>query len=189
MSNMYIRAASPADGAELLAIYAPYVKNTAITFDYDVPLLDEFVLRMEAILKKYPYIVAVSDGEIVGYAYADTFKDRAAYDWSVETTVYVKSGHKRAGVGRALYTALEERLRAHGILNMYACIAIPDSEDEYLPRDSQLFHRQMGFQTVGEFHKCGFKFGRWYNMIWMEKLIGTHTSEQKLSGKSCKAPV
>ncbi len=179
MSDLCIRAASPADGAELLAIYAPYVKNTAITFDYDVPTLEEFVRRMEVTLKRYPYIVAVADGEILGYAYAGTFKDRAAYDWSVETTVYVKTGHKRAGVGRALYTALEDRLRAQGILNMYACIASPEAEDEYLTRDSERFHRQMGFQTVGEFHKCGYKFGRWYNMIWMEKIIGPHTSVQK----------
>ena len=118
--------------------------------------------------------MAEISGEPVGYAYAGSFKERAAYDWAVETTVYVREDMKKHGIGRALYTALEEALAAQGILNLNACIAFPETEDEYLTTDSVRFHEKMGFNDVGRFHKCGCKFGRWYDIVWMEKHIGTH---------------
>lgn len=102
-------------------------------------------------------------------------KAREAYSRSVETSIYVRSGLNRQGIGRALYTALENELRRQGILNMYACIASPEAEDAYLGQDSTVFHEKLGFQPVGRFYYCGFKFGRWYSMVWMEKLIGPHT--------------
>ena len=169
-----IRTAVQQDAKVLLEIYAPYVKKTAITFEYDVPSVEEFARRISKVLQKYPYLVAEVNGEPVGYAYAGPFKERAAYDWAVETTVYVREDMKKSGIGRALYTALEEALAAQGILNLNACIAFPENEDEYLTRDSVKFHERMGFETAGRFHKCGCKFGRWYDMVWMEKLIGEH---------------
>lgn len=174
MNDIAIRSARPSDARELLEIYAPYVKNTAITFEYDVPTVDEFSQRIQKTLSKYPYIVAESGGEAVGYAYAGPFKNRAAYDRSVETTVYVKQKHRKKGIGCALYAELERLLKEQNILNMYACIAYAMQEDEYLTNDSERFHKKIGFETVGRFHKCGYKFGRWYDMIWMEKLIGEH---------------
>lgn len=163
------------DAQELLAIYSPYVLNTAISFEYEVPGTDEFIQRIINISEKYPYIKAVDDeGRILGYAYAGAFKTRKAYDYAVETTVYVKQDKRNAGVGKALYTKLEEALKYMGILNANACIAKPDGEDPYLTDASIKFHERMGYSPVGIFHQCGYKFNRWYDMIWMEKMLGKH---------------
>ena len=107
MGVLTIRTADRQDAEALLQIYAPNVKNTAITFEYDVPSVEEFAGRISKVLQKYPYLVAEVNGEPVGYAYAGPFKERAAYDWAVETTVYVRENMKKSGIGRALYTALE----------------------------------------------------------------------------------
>ena len=177
MENMIIRTATANDAEAILNIYAYYVENTAITFEYDVPTIEEFIQRIENTLKKYPYLVAEKDGEILGYAYAGVFKDRAAYDWSAETTIYLKQDAVKCGIGRMLYEALEKEMKKRGFLNLYACIGYPIDDDEYLTKNSAEFHAHLGFETVGEFHKCGYKFGRWYNMIWMEKIIGEHKGE------------
>lgn len=174
LDNLSIRYATPHDSAALLSIYTPYVEHTAITFEYEIPTEDEFAHRIETTLIKYPYLIAELDGVIVGYAYACCFKNRPAYDYSVETSIYVNQSMKKSGIGKALYTALENDLKSRNILNMYACIAVPEIADEYLDRNSVDFHNHLGFKTVGEFHKCGYKFGRWYNMVWMEKMIGEH---------------
>ena len=172
MENIVIRSVSLNDAEALLNIYAYYVKNTAITFEYDVPTLEEFKQRITNTLKKYPYLVVVKEGTILGYAYAGVFKNRAAYDWSAEMTIYLKYDAVKCGLGRMLYEALETEMKKRGFLNLYACIGYPIEEDEYLTRNSAEFHAHLGYQTVGEFYQCGYKFGRWYNMIWMEKLIG-----------------
>lgn len=179
IGEIKIRTAKKADAQALLEIYAPYVKNTAITFEYDVPTLEEFEKRIETTLVRYPYLVAENDGKIVGYAYAGSFKEREAYDWAVETSIYVRSDAKDCGIGKKLYFALEEILKKQNILNVNACIAYPEKEDEYLTKNSEKFHKHLGYRLVGEFYKCGFKFGRWYNMIWMEKHLGEHTSNVK----------
>ena len=171
---MKIRCASPDDTKLLLEIYAYYVTNTAVSFEYDVPSEADFCNRIQNTLQKYPYLVLEEDGIIQGYAYASVFKSREAYSRSCEVSIYVDHDAKRRGYGSKLYEALEDRLKKQGIVNMYACIAHPVVEDEYLTRDSENFHRQLGFSTVGEFHQCAYKFGRWYNMIWMEKFIGEH---------------
>lgn len=175
---MVIRPAKAADAERLLEIYAYYVENTAITFEYDVPSLDEFRQRILNTMKKYPYLVIEQDGEIQGYAYAGPFVGRAAYDWSCELSIYICHDARKCGMGRKLYEALEQELKAMGILNLYACIGYPVTEDEYLTKNSAEFHAHLGFQKVGEFHRCGYKFGRWYDMIWMEKIIGEHLDEQ-----------
>lgn len=171
-----IRAATMSDAAEILEIYAPYVKKTAITFEYDVPSLEEFTGRIQKTLQKYPYIVAEKDKEILGYAYTGAFVGRAAYDWSVEVTIYLKENKRKTGEGKRLYTALEEISKAQNIINLNACVGYPEVEDEYLTKNSAQFHAHLGYRMVGEFHKCGYKFGRWYNMVWMEKIIGEHSA-------------
>ncbi|MBC8535310.1 GNAT family N-acetyltransferase [Feifania hominis] len=173
-----LRAATAADAENLLKIYAPYVRETAITFEYDVPSVEEFAGRIESVLKKYPYLVAQRGDEILGYAYAGSFHARPAYDWAVEVSIYVDRDKKRTGIGSMLYRALEATLREQGILNVNACIAYPEVEDEYLTRNSVGFHEHLGYRWVGEFRKCGYKFDRWYNMVWMEKHIGEHQSAQ-----------
>ena len=177
MNEIIIRTATPEDAKELLEIYAPYVKNTAITFEYEVPSEDEFKKRIEQVLEKYPYLVAENNGEIVGYAYASAFHSRAAYQWGVETSIYVKKCKRNSGIGKVLYQELERILKLQNILNLNACIAYPEVEDEYLTKNSVEFHQHLGYELIGEFHKCGYKFNRWYNMVWMEKHIGEHSEE------------
>ena len=169
-----IRPASPGDAQALVRIYAPYVTDTAITFEYDVPSEEEFAARIAGTLERYPYLVAERDGAPVGYAYAGSFHSRPAYDWAVETTIYVKENEKQRGIGKRLYQALEEVSKAQNILNMNACIAYPKQEDEHLTKDSVRFHERLGYQMVGTFHQCGYKFETWYHMVWMEKFIGEH---------------
>lgn len=174
MEESRIRIATEQDAEALLEIYAPYVEKTAITFEYEVPTAEEFAGRIRHILGKYPYLVAEREGGIAGYAYAGPFKERAAYDWAVETTIYVREEQKKNGIGRELYEMLEKALALQNILNVNACIAFPETEDEHLSKNSVQFHAHMGYRMVGEFSKCGYKFGRWYNMVWMEKHIGVH---------------
>lgn len=179
MNKITIRTAQLSDASEILKIYTPYVENTAITFEYEVPSTKEFEGRIASTLEKYPYIVVILEGKIVGYAYAGAFKSRAAYDWGVEMTVYVDRNLKRMGIGRILYEKIEAILGAQGILNVNACIGYPEKEDEHLTWDSVKFHDKLGYKKIGHFHECGYKFNRWYDMVWMEKLIGEHTDHQE----------
>ena len=169
-----IRIATEQDAEKLLALYAYYVEHTAITFEYDVPSVEEFKARIRRTLTKYPYLVSERDGVIAGYAYAGAFKSRSAYDWAVETTIYIAKDERRNGLGRELYTALEHALALQNILNLNACIGYPVTEDAYLTKNSVEYHAHFGYRLVGEFHKCGYKFGRWYDMVWMEKCISNH---------------
>ena len=126
-NKLQIRVATKEDAEALLAIYAPYVEKTAITFEYEVPSIEEFRCRIQETLKKYPYLVAEKNGKIVGYAYAGAFHVRPAYDWAVETSIYVSELQKGEGIGKALYKALEEQLSRLHILNLNACIAYPET--------------------------------------------------------------
>lgn len=175
MNTATVRDARPEDAERILEIYAYYVTHTAVSFEYDVPALSEFRARMANTMKRYPYLVVEQGGTIQGYAYAGAFVGRAAYGRSCELTIYLDHTAQRRGLGRALYEALEDRLRRMGILNLYACIGYPEADDPYLTKNSAEFHAHLGFSVAGKFHKCGCKFGRWYDMIWMEKIIGEHT--------------
>ena len=172
---MLIRSALLSDAPALAAIYAPYVERTAITFEYEPPSVQAFEKRMEAIMARYPYLVLEDDeGTALGYAYAGAFKTRAAYDWAVETSVYLRMDARGKGYGKALYAALEEALIRRGFLNAYACVTCPEKDDEYVTRASVRFHERMGYRLCGTFRRCGYKFGRWYDMVWMEKWLGDH---------------
>lgn len=170
-----IRPAAVSDAEALLNIYAWYVAHTAITFEYEVPSPEEFRRRISSTLKTYPYFCAERDGSVLGYAYAGPFGQRAAYGWSAEATVYLAREARGLGLGRRLYEALEAALGAMGIRNLYALVACPaGAEDEYLTRNSADFHAHMGYRPAGKYRACGCKFGRWYDMACMEKIIGGH---------------
>ena len=175
--NITLRWVTPEDAAALADIYAPYVRATAITFEYEPPTAEEFRRRICHTLERYPYFAAESEGRIVGYAYAGPFHPRAAYDWDAELSIYVARDCRGMGVGRQLYTALEQALRDMHLRNLYACIASPPAEDEYLTLDSLRFHSRMGYALAGTFRRCGYKFGRWYDMVWMEKAIAPWDAE------------
>lgn len=256
MGELKFRVARPEDAAALLAIYAPYVEETAITFEYEVPSVEAFRARIAHTLATYPYIVAVEgqpanagagrvDGasfsstpasgadaaagahrtseHIIGYAYVGRLHARAAYDWTVETSIYVDRSARKHGLGRQLYERLEAILRAMNIISVNACIAYPGTmnpavdaataadrlqdahigigdpntadrgrkdlregsadsgagigEDPYLNTNSPDFHAHLGYQLVGHFHACAYKFDRWYDMIWMEKWIAPHPAK------------
>lgn len=174
MSTITIRTAALDDAAALLAIYAPYVEQTAITFEYEVPSLEEFRGRIAHTLRRYPYLVAEENGEILGYAYTGPFGERAAYSWAVETSIYLRQEIRGKGLGKRLYQALEDVSRAQHVQSLYACIAYPDADDAHLSGNSVAFHAHLGYTTVGRFPHCGYKFGTWYNMTWMEKTLGDH---------------
>lgn len=178
-SEITIRSATPDDASPLLEIYSYYVKNTAITFEWEVPSIQEFSIRIENTLKSYPYLVAEINGQIVGYAYASRFRTRAAYEWSAETSIYVQKDFRGQGIGHALLEKLESLLKVQGVLNIYAGISYIENEDEYLTHASLKFHEKMGYTKVADYHKCGFKFNRWYDLIFMEKIIGEHTENPK----------
>lgn len=166
-----IRVAAPGDAAELLALYRPYVEETAISFEWETPTLEEFTARIRRTLTKYPYLVLEQAGELLGYAYLSPFHTRAAYAWGAETTIYLRRDSLGQGVGKALYTALEAVAKAQHIRCLYACIGVPRGADPYLTDNSRQFHAHLGYRQVGEFQACGYKFGRWYDMVWMEKWL------------------
>lgn len=177
--SVIIRDACISDAPRLLEIYSYYVQHTAISFEYTTPTQEEFCRRMRHIMSRYPYLVAEVDGRVAGYAYAGAFVGRAAYDWACELTIYLDPEARKRGLGRALYEAMEKALGVMGVLNLYACIGYPrDGDDEYLSTNSADFHAHLGFEKIGTFTACGYKFGRWYDMIWMEKIIGQHRAGQ-----------
>ena len=174
IDDISIRFAKPEDAKELLKIYAYYVTDTAISFETEVPSEEEFKLRIEEVLKSYPFIVACKDDEILGYAYLHSFVGRKAYELSAETTIYLNPDKKKMGICKKLYSVLEDIAKAQNITNLYSCIGYVDKEDEYLNNNSAQFHEHMGYRMVGKFENCGHKFGRWYHMVWMAKIIGEH---------------
>lgn len=172
--DISVRKAKETDFKRMLEIYAYYVKNTATTFEYEVPLSKEFSERIQNIMERYPCLVALKDGEIVGYAYAKELNERKAYSHSCELTIYIDKSSRGLGFGKILYEELEKELKKTGISNLYACVAFTDRKDEYLTNASPLFHERLGFEKVGVFKKCGCKFNRLYNIAWYEKIIGEH---------------
>ena len=170
---MNIRLAKRSDAAALLAIYAPYVENTAITFEYEVPTIEDFANLIEKTLEKYHYLVAEEDGVVLGYAYASTYYARAAYDWAVELSVYVSQDARGKGVGSKLYDELEGLLDQMGYMHFLACISLPNE-------DSLAFHAKRGYQQVAHFPKIGYKFERWHDIVWLQKSLEKQAGSIKL---------
>ncbi|HFR3770039.1 TPA: N-acetyltransferase family protein [Streptococcus suis] len=159
-----IRNAEIADSGALVAIYAPYVEQTAITFETQVPTVSEFETRIRKVREKFPYLVAEEGGRIVGYAYAGTYYARAAYDWTVELSVYLDQSARGKGIGSLLYDRLEEELIARGFKNFLACIALPNPA-------SIALHEKRGYEQVAHFKKVGYKFDKWHDIIWLQKSL------------------
>lgn len=187
-SSILIRQACGDDTGALARIYAYYVNQTAITFEYTAPDAVEMERRRQEISQHYPYLVAELDGQVVGYAYAHAFYGREAYAWSVESSIYIDVNVRKHGIGRTLYKALEEALKSMGILNINACIAIPrDEDDPYVTYDSLNFHKHLGYILAGHLHHSGYKFDRWYDIVWMEKMLGPHTIHPKFPAKKMRS--
>ena len=161
---MTIRPAAAADLPQMLALYAPYVRETTISFEYTAPTLQEFTERFQRITAHFPWLIAEENGEILGYAYADRLFSRAAYAWSAEPSIYVRQDCRHRGVGRALYGALEPLLADLGYVNLFVLVT---AENE----NSLWFHERMGYQTAAALPHVGYKFGRWLDSVWMWKTI------------------
>lgn len=156
--------ATPADSVAILKIYAPYVQDTAVSFETEVPPLEEFTARIERISAKYPYLVYEADGKAVGYAYASRHRERAAYCYDVDLSVYFAPEHHGKGEAARLYGALLALLEELGYCNAYAAYTEPNEK-------SRRFHEKCGFTPIGTFRHTGFKFGRWHDVTWMEKVL------------------
>jgi phosphinothricin acetyltransferase len=164
-SEISIRAACEADAAAIQAIYAPIVRDTAISFEEDPPSVEEMASRIQKTLIDYPFLVCDRDGEIVGYAYAGQHRVRAAYRWSVDVSVYVSPKVRRGGIGRALYTALLTILNGQGFHTAFAGIALPNEASIGL-------HEAVGFEPLGVYREVGFKHGRWHDVGWWRRSLG-----------------
>lgn len=162
--NKKIRLAVENDSASILEIYAPFITGTVITFECDVPIVTEFGKRITNIEKKYPWLICEINGNAAGYAYASQFNERAAYDWSVDFSVYIKPEYHRKKIGKALYFALFELLKVQGYYNAYAGITLPNIKSEG-------FHQSFGFRSVGVYKNAGYKFGSWHDVKWFELKI------------------
>lgn len=160
-----IRRATTADAAACREVYAPYVRETTVTFETEVPSVEDFAGRISRALERYDWLVAESDGRVVGYAYAGPVKDRAAYHWSCEVSVYVDPGARGHGLGRSLYRELFARLGAAGFRRLLAIITLPNEP-------SVALHRAMGFREAGRLERIGFKHGRWLDVLWLQADLG-----------------
>ncbi|HWP21522.1 MAG TPA: GNAT family N-acetyltransferase [Candidatus Cryosericum sp.] len=170
MTNCSIRRAREADAQALLDIYAPYVTDTPVTFEYEVPSLVEFASRIRNVSAEYPYLVCEIGGTIVGYAYAHRYKERAAYQWDAELSVYLDGANRGRGLGKVFYTALIEILALQNGKNVYGCVLCPNEGSERL-------HESLGFSRVGVFRSTGYKCGAWRDVVWFEKQIAPYELE------------
>lgn len=167
-----IRLAKPSDAAGILAIYGPYVKNSSITFETEVPGTDELEKRINSYLENWPWLVEETNGEITGYAYASRYRERTAYQWSVECSVYVHDNHLRSGIARKLYTTLFAILKEQGFTTVYAVINLPNDR-------SVAFHESMGFRYFATYEKVGFKLGQWKNVGWWQLQLNEFSEDPK----------
>lgn len=167
-SNLHIRPARDDDGAAVAAVYAPYVRDTAVSFELEPPSAEVMAERVNGTLSTHPWLIAEQGGEVVGYAYAGKHSQRAAYRWTVDVTVYVRRDERRTGVGRRLYQALLGTLQLQGFRSAFAEIVLPN------PGSARL-HEAMGFQHIGVHKDIGHKLGHWQDIgYWRLGLsIGT----------------
>jgi L-amino acid N-acyltransferase YncA len=173
MSKKYtLRLAQVADAEALLKVYAPFVASedralSDVSFEYEVPDVAEFAERIKNISAGYPYIVCEQEGKAIGYVYAHPYIQRAAYQWGAEVTIYLAPAGQGRGLGRVMYTLLEDLLRLQGVVTLYSCITASNEH-------SVGMHTAMGYKIIGTFNSTGFKHGHWLDMVWMEKVIAQH---------------
>lgn len=167
-----VRLATNADGAACAAIYAPYVEHTAVSFELEPPGAAEMAARIDASLAGHAWFVLEAAGRVVGYAYGAPFHRRLAYRWSCEVSVYIESGRRRTGAGRALYEALFARLAERGLLRAIAGMTLPNEASAGL-------HRAIGFDSVGVYREIGFKFGAWHDVEMMQRSLTDAANPQR----------
>jgi len=165
-----IRLATENDAAGILEIYAPYIESTSFTFEMEVPSLEVFGERIKTYLINWPWLVCEIDGKIAGYAYATRYRERVAYQWCTESSVYIHNDHLRSGIARVLYMALFKILKRQGFRNVYAVINLPNDK-------SVQFHESCGFKYFATYEKVGYKLGKWKNVGWWELSINEYGDE------------
>jgi len=166
-----IRFITADDAAAALEVYAPYVLSTAISFEYEVPSVADFRDKIEKITAQYPWLVCTCGGEIIGYAYGSTHRERKGYQWSPESTVYMKEDHHRKGIARVLYSALFEMLKLQGYYSVYAGVLSTNMK-------SVAFHKAAGFEEIGLFRNIGYKLGEWHSNLWLQYSLRDHLLEE-----------
>lgn len=187
MSMKYtLRFAKPDDAEKLLEIYAPFVISSDrtlsdVSFEYEVPSIEEFTERIKNISADYPYIVCEHEGSLLGYVYAHPYIQRAAYQWGAAVTIYLAPEGQGRGLGKVMYAALEALLRLQGIVVTYACITASNEH-------SVKMHEACGYKIIGTFNNTGFKHGHWLDMVWMEKVIANHPAQPELLKKADELP-
>ena len=162
-----IRIAKPTDAKGILEIYAPYISNTSFTFETEIPSVEEFAERIKTYLINWPWLVCEIDGKIAGYTYATKYRERVAYQWGVESSVYIHDDFQRAGIARALYTALFDILKQQGFNTVYAVINLPNEKSISL-------HERLGFHHFATYEKAGYKLGKWKNVGWWQLSINDY---------------
>lgn len=162
-----VRLARPDDAEALAGIYGPFVMGTPVSFEVHPPDSTEMRRRIVETLERFPWLVCDSGGEVLGYCYASAHRARSAYQWSVDTAVYIGEGSQRSGIGRALYTSLLALLATQGFFNAYAGITLPNQASVGL-------HEAMGFEPVGIYRRVGFKLGRWHDVSWWQRALQPH---------------
>ncbi len=167
-----IRFVEKKDAQALTSIYNYYVKHTVVTFDYDPITIKEMEDKIETIGSKYPFFVVEINEKIVGYAYGSRFRTKAAYDWAVETTVYIDQEYCSKGIGKALYKELLSALKLQGYVVIYACVTVPNPASDKL-------HARLGFEEIGIFKASGYKFNAWQDIRWYQTLLHDDITEIK----------
>ncbi|HTX56515.1 MAG TPA: arsinothricin resistance N-acetyltransferase ArsN1 family B [Candidatus Acidoferrales bacterium] len=167
-----IRVASPDDAAAFAAIYAPIVTATHVSFEEVAPTVDEMRARITKTLERTPWLAAVEDGKVIGYAYATRHRERPGYRWAVDVSVYLDRGARGRGIGRTLYERLFAILERQQFRRAYAGIALPNDA-------SIAVHRALGFEPIGVYRRVGWKFDRWYDVAWFGRDIGDARGEQR----------
>lgn len=162
--ELTIRPVRPADARVARDVYAPYVLNTAVSFEYEVPDVAAFTEKIEKISAQYPWLVCEHEHAIIGYAYASTHRERTAYQWSPESTVYLNEDYHRMGIARILYRALFRIMRLQNYFNVYAGVLMTNEK-------SVAFHKAMGFEEVGVYKNIGYKLGEWHSNLWLQLFL------------------
>lgn len=171
-----IRPSKPSDASAMLQIYAPYILNTAFTFETEVPTVEDFEHRIIACQENWPWLVYEADGVIAGYAYAAKHRERAAYQWCVESSIYIANNFQQKGIGKALYTALFQILTFQGCRNVYAGITLPNEK-------SLAFHTGFGFTWIADYNNIGYKLGKWNTVSWLQLQLNPYSADPAIPVK------